>query len=136
MLISLFLNLDFRKKDSCIMHTSLAQIYFHLIRMQATHIVIMFLHNWFIKSCCLLVFIFLHKQHMGNIKLPCLMLITKFHRFPENLFHLSIVLQIPVDFFFFLQHRYVPRIYRKKKVVYKNCEVVTSNNITSFYTKR
>ena len=57
----------------------------------------MFLHDRLIKAGGLFKLVFLHKEHMGYVQLPSVMLIAELHRFAENLLHLRVILHVPVD---------------------------------------
>lgn len=73
----------------------------------------MLFDDGFIESSRLLVLAFLHEKNVGDVQLPGVLIIAELDRLSEYLFHLRIVLKVPVDLCLLHQHGNVPRQLRR-----------------------
>lgn len=95
---------------------------------------IMFFYEWFIKTCCLFKFIFLHEQYMCHIQSPYIIIITKFHTFSEYFFYLGIIFQIPIYFGLCHQYRYVSKTTSNLNKMKEKVMELTSYKYMQLYT--
>ena len=63
------------------------------------------LHQGLVEAGRLLELVLLHEEHMGHIQLPDVLVVAKLYRLVEDLFHLRVVLVVPVDLRLLHQHR-------------------------------
>lgn len=73
-----------------------------------SYIVVMLFDNGFIKPCCFFKLVILHEENMSHMQTPCFILITELHRLVKYIFHLRILLEVPVDFGLRHQYWYIP----------------------------
>lgn len=68
----------------------------HLRPPRTTHVIVVLFDDGLVEADGLLVLV-LHEEHVGNVELPSVVLVTDLHRFAENLLHHLEVLSVPVD---------------------------------------
>lgn len=85
----------------------------HISRHQTTHVVVVLLDDGLVEADGLLVLV-LHEEHVGDVQLPGVVLVTNLHRLAENLLHHLEVLSVPVDLRLSHQHHDVPEVVRQR----------------------
>ena len=63
----------------------------------STHVVVVFLDDGLVEADGLFILVLLHEEHVGHVKIPCVVLVAELHRFTEDLLHHVVVLPVPVD---------------------------------------
>ena len=53
--------------------------------------------NGFVKSRGFLELVLLHEEDVGHVEFPGVALVAKLHRLPEDLLHLLVHVQVPID---------------------------------------
>ena len=71
----------------------------------AEQIVHLLSDEWFVVSDGVSELVVLHEEHVGNIKLPCLMLTAELGRLSEDFFNLEVISLIPIGFCLHHEHR-------------------------------
>ena len=85
----------------------------------------MFLDDGLVEAGGLFELVLLHEEYVGHVKLPHVVLVTELHRLTEDLLHLRVVLQVPVDLSLLHQYWDVPVRGGEGRLVYPGLWVET-----------